>query len=197
MTLLDKIKNYNIYLASQSPRRQELLGKLGINFNIAINIDVEEKYHSFLQKEEIAMYLADKKAEAYSKIIKDNRILITADTIVWQNEQVFGKPKDYEDAKKMLKQLSGKDHYVITGITLKSVEKKYTFYCETKVWFKEFTEQEIDYYITNYKPYDKAGAYGIQEWIGLIGVEKIEGSYYNVVGLPIQKLYTELDKFLK
>ncbi|MBN2662709.1 MAG: septum formation protein Maf [Bacteroidales bacterium] len=194
--LLEKIKNYNVYLASQSPRRQNLLKQLGVNFNIAVREDVEENYHRSLEKEEIAMYLSDKKSTAYKNLIKDNRVLITADTIVWIEGTVLSKPKNKPDAVKMLNILSGKKHSVITGITLKTTTKHHTFFCLTDVWFKNLSSKEINYYVDNFKPFDKAGAYGIQEWIGLIAVEKIEGSYNNVVGLPIQKLYTELDAFL-
>lgn len=194
--LLEKIKQYNIYLASQSPRRQDLLKKLGFDFNIAVKKDVEETFHQSLEKEEIAMYLADKKASAYKNLIKENRLLITADTIVWINGEVLGKPKDNIEATEMLKKLSGKHHSVITGITLKTDTKHHNFFCTTEVWFKQLTFDEISFYIKNYKPFDKAGAYGIQEWIGLVAVEKIEGSYFNVVGLPVQKLYTELEKFI-
>lgn len=194
--LLEKIKNYNIYLASQSPRRQNLLKQLGINFNIAVRINFDENYPNSLEKEEITMYLSDKKSFAYKHLIKENRVLITADTIVWVDGTVLGKPKNKSEAVEMLNILSGKNHSVITGITLKTTTKHHTFFCLTEVWFKNLSNKEINYYINNFKPFDKAGAYGIQEWIGLIAVEKIEGSYYNVVGLPIQKLYTELDTFL-
>lgn len=194
--LLEKIKNYNIYLASQSPRRQNLLKQLGINFNIAVRINFDENYPNSLEKEEIAMYLSDKKSFAYKHLIKENRVLITADTIVWLNGTVLGKPKDKSEAVEMLNILSGKKHSVITGITLKTTTKHHTFFCLTDVWFKNLINKEISYYVDNFKPFDKAGAYGIQEWIGQIAVEKIEGSYLNVVGLPIQKLYSELDAFL-
>jgi len=194
--ILEKLKDYNIYLASQSPRRQDLLNQLGINYNIAVQNRVNEEYPNTLIKEEIAMYIANKKASAYETLLKDDRLLITADTIVWLDGEVLGKPKDEVDAEKMLKKLSGKKHSVITGITLKTTSKHHNFYCTTDVWFKNISHKEISYYVKNYKPFDKAGAYGIQEWIGLIAVEKIEGSYFNVVGLPVQKLYTELEHFL-
>ncbi len=194
--LSEKISKYNVYLASQSPRRQELLQKLGINFNIALKVAVNENFNPTLKKEEIAMYIAEKKAEAYDKLIKKNRLLITADTIVWIEDEVLGKPQNEKAAFKMLKKLSGKTHSVITGITIQTAWKKHTFHCETKVIFKKLSSNEINYYIKNYKPFDKAGAYGIQEWIGLIGVKKIDGSYNNVVGLPLYKLYTELNNFL-
>ena len=195
--LLEKIKKYNIYLASQSPRRQQLLRDLGIDFLIATKTKVDETYSPIYKREEIPLYLSQKKAEAYSYILsKPNRIVITADTIVLQNDRVLGKPKDKQEAIIMLKKLSKSKHTVITGITLSSSEKRLSFFCSTNVVFKELSINEIEYYIDNFKPYDKAGAYGIQEWIGFIGVEKIEGSYFNVVGLPVQKLYLELEKFI-
>lgn len=194
--LNEKLKNYQIYLASHSPRRQELIKKILTNFNIALKINVEENYCKSLYREEIPMYLAQKKSDAYTDILKQNRILITADTIVWQNEQLFGKPKNINQATEMLKKLSGKSHEVITAITLRDKQKMKTFFDITEVWFKKISSKEIEYYITNFKPYDKAGAYGIQEWIGHIAIEKIHGSYYNVVGMPIQKLYVELNKFI-
>jgi nucleoside triphosphate pyrophosphatase len=194
---LDKIKKHNLYLASQSPRRQELLKGFGIGFMIASKVEVDETYSSVYHKEEIPIYLSDKKADAYKNILSEpDRILITADTIVWFEDEVLGKPKDKQDAIIMLKKLSGKKHTVITGMTIASSEKRHSFFCSTDVWFKKLTLKEIEYYIDNFQPYDKAGAYGIQEWIGFIGVEKIEGSYFNVVGLPVQKLYSELEKFI-
>ncbi|MBN2892363.1 MAG: septum formation protein Maf [Bacteroidales bacterium] len=195
--LQEKIKKYSVYLASQSPRRQELLKDLGVDFLIASRLDVDEQYSSVYYKEEIPIYLSDKKADAYMSVLKSaDRLLITADTIVWIDEQVLGKPKDKQEAIIMLKMLSGKKHEVITGITLATQQKRHSFFCSTEVWFKNLSQKEIVYYVENYKPYDKAGAYGIQEWIGYIGVEKIQGSYFNVVGLPVQRLYSELEKFI-
>lgn len=194
--LLNKIKKYNVYLASKSPRRQELLKNMGIKFMITANLDIDEKYPNNLYKEKIPVFLSNKKADAYFHILKPNDILITADTIVWADEQVLEKPQNKLDATNMLKKLSGKKHQVITGLTLTNIHKKHSFFCTTDVWFKKITTPEIEYYLENYKPYDKAGAYGIQEWIGFIAVEKITGSYFNVVGLPVQKLYTELEKFI-
>ena len=195
--LLEKIKEYNIYLASQSPRRQQLLRDLGIDFLIARKINIEETYSPFYKKEEIPLFLSQIKANAYSYILSEpNRIVIAADTIVWQKNKVLGKPKDKQEAIIMLKRLSNSKHTVITGITLSSMNKSESFFCSTEVFFKELSFEEIQYYVNNFKPYDKAGAYGIQEWIGFVGVEKIEGSYFNVVGLPIHKLYKELEKFI-
>jgi len=194
--LLDKIKKYNVYLASQSPRRHLLLEQMGINFNIATSIQVNENFPDILKAEEIPMYLSEKKSDAYKSLLKDNRLLITADTIVWQNNKVLPKPSNEAEAIKILKLLSNNFHEVITGITIRTVDKLNTFYCSTKVWFRAINQEEINYYVKNFKPFDKAGAYGIQEWIGISAIEKIEGSYYNIMGLPTQKLYVVLDKFL-
>ena len=195
--LLDKIKKYKIYLASQSPRRQKLLEEMGLNFNIATKVEVDENYPIGLNEEEIAIYLSEKKSDAYAFILQGNRLLITADTIVWCEDDVLGKPATLNEAEEMLNLLSGRMHKVITGITLRTANKKHSFSCTSKVWFKDLDQSEISYYVNNFKPLDKAGAYGIQEWIGLIAIEKIEGSYYNVVGLPTAKLFTELEKFIE
>ncbi len=187
-------KDYKILLASGSPRRQELLEQLGIQFTIAKAPDIIEIAPKHLFREEIANFLAKQKSEAFGPI-NDNELLITADTIVWVDNKVLGKPKDYSDAFQMLKLLSGKSHYVITGVCLKTNQKINIFHAETLVRFASLENDEIRHYIEKYKPYDKAGAYGIQEWIGKIGIERIEGSYYNVVGLPVQKLYCMLKEF--
>jgi len=190
-----KISKYEILLASQSPRRQQLLTDLGLDFKVKIKNGLEENYPENLKAEEIPVFLSKQKADIYKNELDKNTLLITADTIVWSENKVLGKPKDYNDAVNILSSLSGKKHIVITGVCFTTLEKQKTFFASTEVFFKELTAQEIDYYITNYKPYDKAGAYGIQEWIGYIGIEKIIGSYFNVVGLPIQKLYSELIRF--
>jgi len=192
---LENLVKYNIILASKSPRRQELLKELGVNFDVQIK-EVEETYPDHLKAEQIALYLCELKANAFKQDeIDDNTLLITADTIVWHNNKVLDKPTDYDDAVNILKQLSGDKHEVITGVCLKTKQRTSSFYVSTDVYFKELTEEEIAYYINNYKPYDKAGAYGIQEWIGYIGISKIQGSYFNVMGLPTQRLYEELEKF--
>lgn len=193
---VDKIINpeYKILLASASPRRQELLSNLGFDLRIVKLPDGDENYPNNLYREEIAVYLAKKKATSYN-ILQESEILITADTIVWMDGKVLGKPENYSDAFQMLKFLSGKKHYVITGVCLKSINKTVVFHVETMVKFADLTDEEIRFYIENFKPYDKAGAYGIQEWIGKVGIEFIEGSYYNVVGLPVQRLYRELVRF--
>lgn len=189
-------KKYKIILASGSPRRQELLKELGLEFEVN-PVNVEELFPEGLQKEEIAVYLSELKALAFDfSTLCENCLVITADTIVWLDDEILPKPKDTEEASLFLNKLSGKSHDVITGCTFRTKDKMRSFYSDTKVFFKTLTQTEIDYYIKNYEPFDKAGAYGIQEWIGLTGIEKIEGSYLNVVGLPVQKLYTELQKFL-
>lgn len=195
--LQDLLQNYRIVLASASPRRQNLLHELGISFDIE-PLDIDEIYPPDLQRSEIAVYLSRLKANAYNFRDTDkNCLLITADTIVWLDDEVLPKPKDEQEAVAILQKLSGRTHEVITGVCLRSLDKMHAFSVTTYVWFKELTPDEIHYYIQNYRPYDKAGAYGIQEWIGYIGIEKIEGSYFNVVGLPVQKLYTELIGFLQ
>lgn len=194
MQLQKHLQQYKIVLASQSPRRQQLLNELNIDFTIDVPM-VDEQYPQYLVHEQIPIYLAELKANAFAPHLYDNKLIITADTIVWADEKVLGKPKNHNDAVKMLNTLSGNRHIVYTGVCLKSKNKQVSFYASTEVYFKNLLDSEIDYYVTNFKPFDKAGAYGIQEWIGYIGVEKINGSYFNVMGLPIQRLYTELFNF--
>ncbi len=193
MPLLN-LKNYNIILGSQSPRRKQLLEGLGIDFSVKTQ-DVEEKFSNILNKCEIAVYLAELKACALENAMATNDLIITADTIVWLNGEVLGKPIHYEDAYQILTKLSGQKHEVITGVCIKTKTKSVSFHAITDVYFKTLSEQEIKYYLDNYKPYDKAGAYGVQEWIGYVAVERIDGSFYNVMGLPIQQLYEHLLKF--
>ncbi|MGQ0828303.1 MAG: Maf-like protein [Bacteroidota bacterium] len=190
----EDLKKYRLILASKSPRRQYLLKELGLNFDVHIK-EVDEIFPDNLKAQEISLYLSRKKAEAFSEALSDNTIVITADTIVWIENQVLNKPENFEDAVRMLKLLSGKVHEVYTGVCLKSKTKTRAFYSLTKVYFKTLSQQEIEYYINNFNPYDKAGAYGAQEWIGYIAIEKIEGSYFNVMGLPVRELYEELLKF--
>jgi septum formation protein len=190
--LLKNIEKYKIVLASQSPRRQELLRGLQVDFNVKV-MDVDETYPNDIVGVDIPMYLAEKKADAYE--IDDETLLITADTIVWHEGQVLGKPRDKADAKRMLKQLSGKTHEVITGVCICTTKKRKVFHVISEVRFASLAESEIDYYLENFKPYDKAGSYGVQEWIGYVGVEHIEGSYFNVMGLPIQRVYNELKRW--
>lgn len=191
----NRLKQYQIILASQSPRRAELLKQLGLDFSLDSK-NVEEVYPEGLNNVEIAIYLSQLKAAPYQIEVKDtNKLVITSDTIVCVDNEVLGKPTDRNDAIAMLQKLSGRAHEVITGVTLISTQKSKSFFASTKVFFKDLTYNEIEFYVDEYKPYDKAGAYGIQEWIGMTGIEKIEGSYFNVVGLPVQKLYTELMNF--
>ncbi len=192
----DLLKNfkYNIILASASPRRQELLTGLDIDFKIKILPDLDESYPDTLQGEDIPLYICRSKAEAYKSSINPNELVITADTIVWLDGKVLGKPHDETDAKEMLKRLSGKTHIVITGVCLTTTEWQKNFAATTEVSFDNLTDKEIEYYVQKYRPMDKAGAYGVQEWIGYIGVNGLKGSFYNVMGLPIQRLYRELVK---
>ena len=189
------VENHRVVLASNSPRRKELLGGLGIDFEVRTLQDIDESYPSSLKGEEIPMYISGKKAEAYKQSMADDEMIITADTIVYDNGQVLGKPKDREEAIQMLRELSGHAHEVITGVSIVTKEKTAQFASTSKVTFAELTDEEIAYYVDHYKPFDKAGAYGIQEWIGYVAVTRIEGSYFNVMGLPIQRLYTELKNY--
>ena len=191
---IDNLNNFKIILASRSPRRQQLLRELGLKFDVVIK-EYPETYPEDLSGEEIAIYVAHEKASSFKNEISDNEIVIAADTIVWCNNKVLGKPLDFEDAKRILNEISGNTHEVITGVSLFSLSKEITFTDSTKVTFETLSEEEIHYYIDKFKPYDKAGAYGIQEWIGLIACSHIDGSYFNVVGLPVQRLYKELQNF--
>lgn len=190
--MLENLNKYKIILASNSPRRKELLGGLGIVYEVKILPDIDESYPDGLRNEEIPVHIARNKADAYRAIMRSNELIITADTIVWLEGVVMGKPKDEADACNMLRSLSGKTHQVVTGVCLTTIEKQISFATVTDVTFAELTEEEINHYVSQYRPMDKAGAYGIQEWIGYVGVQNISGSYFNVVGLPIQRLYTEL-----
>jgi len=192
--MLSHLNNYHIILASQSPRRQELLKGLNIPFEVKV-IDVEETYPKQLVGVDIPMFLSEKKANVFADQMTDDTLLITADTIVWHEGRVFGKPKDKAEATRMLKSLSGKTHQVITGVCISTKTKRKVFHAISEVRFARFTPDEIDYYLSNFQPYDKAGSYGVQEWIGFIGVEHIDGSYFNVMGLPVQRLYTELKRW--
>lgn len=189
------IQDYHILLGSNSPRRKELLAGLDLNFEVKVIPGLEEHYPPTLQPEEIPVFLARQKAEAYIPALLDKALLITADTIVWNQNKVIGKPKDREDAIQMLQSLSGHEHHVVTGVCLTTTEKQKAFSVVSTVKFAALTDEEISYYVDKYHPFDKAGAYGIQEWIGYIGVESINGSFYNVMGLPVQRLYQELKKF--
>ena len=191
--LSEKFKNKNIILASASPRRQELFKELGLKFSIKVK-SIEENYPSTLKEEKITNYLAELKASVFENELKENDIVITSDTIVWHKNRPLEKPNNKPEAINMLQELSGTDHKVITSICIKTSTTQKVFFDTTVVYFKQLTAEEIDFYVKNYKPFDKAGAYGIQEWIGFIGVTKLEGSYFNVMGLPVHKLYEELLK---
>jgi septum formation protein len=190
-----KLDKYKIVLASKSPRRQQLLKEMGIRFEVRVKA-VDESFPAELKKEAVALCLCEKKANAFTDHeIKTDELLITADTIVCLGDEILGKPGDRIHAIEMIGKLSGKKHEVITGICLRSKTKTRSFYVSTDVYFKNLSREEIEFYVDNYKPYDKAGSYGIQEWIGYVGIEKIEGSYFNVVGLPTARLFEELKKF--
>ena len=194
--IIEGLERYRIILASRSPRRQQLLRELGLRFDVVIR-DYLETCPENINGKDIALYLSREKASCFKNEISDNEIVITADTIVWCNNQVLGKPVDKGDAKRMIMELSGNTHEVITGVTLLSTRKEVTFSETTRVTFEVLSEEEISCYIERFKPYDKAGAYGIQEWIGIAACSRIEGSYFNVVGLPVQKLYKELKEFIR
>lgn len=193
--LIDKLNNYNIILGSASPRRKKLLNDLGINFSIKTTQE-EEHYPVCLDGPEIAEFLAKQKAEFLLNEISGNYLLITADTIVMQDDRIVQKPQNKDDAKRILQRLSDNDHKVISGVCIKSKIKEIVFSSITEVCFSNLSNSEINYYIERYKPFDKAGSYGIQEWIGAIGIEKINGSYNNVVGLPTSELYQKLKLFI-
>ncbi len=183
-----------IVLCSNSPRRRELLSGLGLDFEVRILDGIDESYDATLTGRQIAEQISTKKAEAYHRTMKEDELIITADTIVYVDGEVLGKPKDEADAKRMLTLISGRTHEVITGVCLRLYDRSVVFSVSTDVTFAQISPDEIDHYVTNFRPYDKAGAYGIQEWIGYIGVESIHGSYFNVMGLPVQRLYSELKK---
>ena len=192
--MLDNLEKYKVILASGSPRRRELMAGLGVNYEVRILPDVDESYPNTLQGEEIPLYIAKEKADAYIPMMQPDELIITADTIVWLDGKVLGKPRDREDALQMLRTMSGRTHEVFTGVCITTTDWQRSFTAQTEIRFATLSEDEIIYYVDNFKPMDKAGAYGVQEWIGFIGVENISGSYYNIMGLPVQKLYRELLK---
>ncbi|MBQ2843970.1 MAG: septum formation protein Maf [Alistipes sp.] len=196
MLLHEKLQPYRLLLASQSPRRRELIAGSGIPFTLTEKYACEEHYPATLAAEEVPAYLSRLKSEAYPTPLQPNDILLTADTVVILDGEVLGKPKDREDALRMVARLAGNRHTVVTGVTLRTSERIETFSAESDVWFRPLSEEEIAYYVDTYRPFDKAGSYGIQEWIGYVGIERIDGSFYNVMGLPIQRLYVELEKFI-
>ena len=183
---------YHLILASNSPRRKELLAGLGLPFEVRVLEGIDESYPKELPVAEVALYIAGKKAAVYRQTIADDELIITADTVVIVGDEILGKPVDEADAVRMLRELSGRTHQVTTGVCLLTTQQERRFAVTTDVTFKSLTDDEIQYYVTRYKPFDKAGAYGIQEWIGYIGVTGLHGSYYNVMGLPVQRIYNEL-----
>ena len=197
MLLHEKLRDYDVVLASASPRRRELLSATGIEYRLAQKFECEESYPTTLPAEEVAPYLSALKSHAYPEALAYNELLITADTVVILGSDVLGKPKDEADAREILRRLSGNDHYVVTGVTLRMQGMERTFASRSRVRFTELSDEQIEYYVNKYKPMDKAGAYGIQEWIGYVGIESLEGSFYNVMGLPVQRLCRELEAFIE
>lgn len=193
--MLENLNKYEIVLASNSPRRKELLQRMVVNFKVRTLFGIDESYPDSLRGEDIACYISRNKAKAYQSSMAPNELLITADTIVYVDGEVMGKPKNAEQAKEMLHKLSGKTHQVITGVTIVTAKRTENFGVTSQVKFTNITDEEINFYVDNYLPFDKAGAYGIQEWIGIVAVEEIKGSYFNVVGLPVQRLYQKLKTF--
>ncbi len=190
--MLDNLKKYRVILASASPRRRELLGGLDVDFEVRRLSDVDESFPAELQGGEIPLYISKKKADAYRPSMVADELVITADTIVWLDGAALGKPADEADARRMLRGMSGKAHSVFTGVTITTKAEQRSFVAQSDVTFAQLTDEEIDYYIAKYRPMDKAGSYGAQEWIGYIGMSNIVGSYFNVMGLPVQRLYSEL-----
>lgn len=189
--MLSNLNGKRIILASKSPRRQELLKGLNVKFEVK-TIETDESFSDTLKREDIPLYLSKIKAEPFAEELKKDDLLITCDTIVWVNNKVLNKPADRDEAIKMLTVLQNNDHVVYTAVTLTTTSFQFSFYEETKVYFNELSKEEIEYYVDNFKPYDKAGAYGVQEWLGYVGIKKIEGCFYNVMGLPLNKLYQNL-----
>lgn len=197
MLLHDKLRSYDIILASASPRRRELLKATGIAYRLAERFECEEHYPATIAAEDVAAYLSLLKSKAYPTPLRASEILLTADTTVILGDRVLGKPSNEADARAMLGALSGREHSVVTGVTLRSTERCRTFSACSRVRFAELSDEQIAYYVEEYRPMDKAGAYGIQEWIGYVGIESIEGSFYNVMGLPVQRLCRELEAFIE
>lgn len=192
--MLDNLKKYKVILASASPRRRELLAGLDVEFEVRTLPDVDESFPAELQGGDIPLHISKKKADAYRPLMADDELIITADTIVWLDGTPLGKPADEADARRMLRFMSGKTHSVYTGVTVTTKSVQQSFVAESRVTFAALTDEEIEYYIEKYRPMDKAGSYGVQEWIGYIGISGIDGSYFNVMGLPVQRLYNELKK---
>ncbi len=196
MLLHEKLRPYRLLLASQSPRRRELMSGCGLPYETAPKYDCEEVYPDRLPAEEVPGYLSNLKSEAYPEPLAPGDILLTADTVVVLDGRVLGKPRDRDEAFAMLRDLSGQRHTVVSGVTFRSTTCRHTFSVCSDVWFRNLSDEEIAYYLDHCRPYDKAGSYGIQEWIGYAAIERIDGSFYNVMGLPIQRVYTELETFI-
>lgn len=195
MLLHEKLRSRRLLLGSQSPRRRELMTACGLPYVLAANYDCEEIYPASLPADEVPLYLSRLKSEAYPSALAPDEILLTADTVVVLDDEVLGKPRGRDNAMAMLRRLAGRKHTVVSGVTLRTASRTHSFTATTDVWFRPLTKEEIIYYVDTFRPFDKAGSYGIQEWIGYAAIERIEGSFYNVMGLPVQKVYTELDKF--
>lgn len=196
MLLHEKLKAFRLLLASQSPRRRELLTGSGLPYETEPRYEVEERYPDQLPAGEVPAYLSRLKSEGLPRPLAADEILLTADTVVIAGGEILGKPRDREDALRMLRLLSGRSHTVVTSVTLRSAGRLHTFSVRSEVFFRPLSDEELAYYVDTFRPYDKAGAYGIQEWIGYTAIERIEGSFYNVMGLPVQRLYAELDEFV-
>lgn len=192
--MLDNLKKYKVILASNSPRRKELLSGLGLEYEVKVMPGIDETYPDTLPTEKVPVYIAREKAEAYRKSIAEDELIITADTVVCIDGEVLGKPADEAEAYAMLRKLAGRTHLVITGVCLTTAQFQKNFAAVTEVTFDQLTDEEISFYVEKYRPFDKAGAYGVQEWIGYVGVTGMNGSFYNVMGLPVQRLYQELKK---
>ena len=197
MLLHKKLENYNLILASASPRRRQLLADCGIKFTLADKFECDETFPATMPCCEVAQHISALKSNAYPNPLSEKEILLTADTVVIAENKILGKPADRAEAVEMLTLLSGRKHTVITGVTIRTATHTHSFSVESSVYFRALTSEEMDYYIDTYKPFDKAGAYGIQEWIGYVAIEGIEGSFFNVMGLPVQRLYVELDLFVE
>lgn len=196
MLLHKQLERYNLILASASPRRRQLLAECGLKFTLAEKFECDERFDASMPCSQVAQYLSTLKSNAYPKSLAQNDILLTADTVVIAANRILGKPADRAEAIEMLTMLSGKSHTVITGVTIRTAERTHSFSVESAVTFREISTEEIEYYVDTYKPFDKAGAYGIQEWIGYVAIESINGSFFNVMGLPVQRLYVELSKVI-
>lgn len=197
MLLHKKLENYNLILASASPRRRQLLADCGIQFTLAEKFECDETFPATMPCCEVAQHISALKSNSYPNPLSEKDILLTADTVVIAENKILGKPADRAEAVEMLTLLSGRKHTVITGVTIRTATHTHSFSVESSVYFRALTSEEMDYYIDTYKPFDKAGAYGIQEWIGYVAIEGIEGSFFNVMGLPVQRLYVELDLFIE